>query len=139
MNKTKSVWGGVAGKIIATLMVLSVICGAVTVTLAYSVYGDSLLSKDEIKVISSIDNKNGTINIKLRLEKPGYYLSDYKTEKVGDKLMVKLYSSVREGDIKADSTGAYTLDFKVDTGVKSVVQEGPDGEEYILVKVNIAS
>lgn len=137
MKETKTVWGGVAGKVIAGLMVLALICGAVSATLAYSSYGRSLLSKEEIDNVNVIDNKNGTISVKFRVDKEGYRFSGYKSSRDGDKLVLKLYASVREGDVKADSTGMYTINVKVDEDMKSVVQEGPGGEKYTLVKINI--
>ncbi len=137
MNDTRTIWGGITGKIIALFLVLAVIFGCIAASLAYAGYGKSLLSKEDINVLSSENNKDGTLSVRFRIDKPGSYLSAYKTYKEEDKLMVKLYSSTREGDFKVDSTGVYTLNFKVDKDTGSVVQEGPKGEEYILVKVNI--
>lgn len=138
MEKTQSVWGGVAGKIIALLAVLAVVCGAVAASLAYAAYGKALLSSDDIKVISSNDNKDGTVSVKLRVTKSGCFLTDCKTERDGEKLVLKLYSSLRESDTyKADETGVYSLVFKVDKNMSRIVQEGQDGAEYTLVRINI--
>lgn len=138
MGKTQSVWGGVAGKIIALCAALAIICGAVAASLAYAAYGKSLLSSDDIKVISSSDNKNGTVSVKLRITKSGCLLTDCKSERDGEKLVLKLYSSLRGNDeYKADETGVYSLVFKVDKDMSRIVQEGQDGAEYTLVRINI--
>lgn len=137
MEKTRSAWGGVAGKVIALLAVLAVICGAVAAALAYAAYGESLLSSSEIKVISSENNKDGTVSVRLRVTKSGCFLSSYKTERVEDRLVVRFYSSVREGSLKADNTGVYTLSFRVDENMSKIVQEGDGGAEYTLVRINI--
>lgn len=138
MGKTQSVWGGVAGKIIALCAALAIVCGAVAASIAYAAYGKSLLTSDDIKVISSADNKNGTVSVKLRLTKSGCFLSDCQTERDGERLVVKLYSSLRGSDAyKADETGVYSLVFKVDKDLSRIVQEGQDGAEYTLVRINI--
>lgn len=137
MEGTKTVWGGVVGKVIATMLVLAIVCGAVAATLAYTAYGESLLSKEEIKNINVSDNKNGTLSIKFRVDKEGYRFSSFKTEKDGETLIVKLYSSIRGGDTKANSAGVYTITVRMTEDMKSVVQEGPGGEKYTLVKLNI--
>ena len=137
MEKTKSVWGGAAGKLIAALIIIALVFAVISAVLANSLYGDRLLSKDDIKVIGGTSSKDGTVSVKFRITKPGNYLSACKTRKSGDKLMVKLYSSLTESSYKADTSGIYTLDFSVDADLKNVVQEGHGGEEYILLKVNI--
>lgn len=139
MYKTKSVWGGTAGKVLAALLLLAVIFAAVSLTLARSAYGKSLLGKEDIKVAESVDNGDGTLDLSLRINELGRYLSGYKTEKSGDKLVIKLYSSAREGDLKPDKTGAYSLRLKLYDDTGSVVQEGPGGEEHVLVKIKTGS
>ena len=137
MIEIKSVWGGVLGKIIASLLVIGALCGVLALTLYFAVNGDVLLNKDEIKVSDSVDKVNNNVTVKFRVEKQGFYLSDIKTEKSGDKLMVKLYASVKGSEkYKADDLGNYAVDFKFDSEINSIVQEGDDGDEYTLVVLN---
>lgn len=137
MDKTNSLWGGAVGKVLASLLVVALVCGALALAISYAVYGDVLLTQDEVVVSNSADNGDNSVSVKLRLEKPGFYLSDIKTERTEDKLMVKLYASVDKSDkYKTDSAGYYSVDFSFDADIKSIVQEGDDGKEYTLVVLN---
>ena len=137
MLKIKSVWGGVWGKVLAALIVLSVVCGVLALTLNWAVRGDVLLTKDDITVSNSVDNGDDTVTVKLRVEKAGFYLSDVKTEKSGDKLMVNFYATVEKSDTyKMDNAGYYSVVFPFDKDTKTIVQEGKDGNEYTLVTLN---
>lgn len=137
MYKINTLWGGAAGKIMAALIVLFVVCGVLVASLAYAAYGDVLLTQDEVVVSSSAQNGSKSVSVKLRVDKAGFYLSDVKYEKVGSKLMVKLYGSVQKSDeYVMDSTGYYNVDFNFDKDVKTIVQEGDDGKEHTLVTLN---
>lgn len=137
MLKIKSVWGGVWGKILAALLVLSVVCGILAFTLNWAVRGEVLLTQDEITVSTSSDNGDNTVVVKLRVEKAGFYLSDVKTEKSEDKLVVSFYATVEKGEAyKMDASGYYNVTFPFDGGIKTIVQKGDDGDEHILVTLN---
>jgi len=137
MDKTISIWGGTKGKLLAAFIVLAVVFGAVALSLSYAVYGDVLLEKDEVVVSGSTDNGNNSVTVKLRLEKNGFYLSDIKTEKAEDKLVVKLYASVENTEkYRADGSGFYSLSFDFDADIEKIVQEDSDGEEHTLVTLN---
>lgn len=136
MDKVKSVWGGVAGKVIALFLLLALIFSAVAITLARSVYGGSLLSSSEISIVRTTESGNGTVAISFKILKSGCFFANYDLEKSEDKIYIKFYSSVREGDVKSDYTGTYKISFEIDGSVKTVVQKGPGGEEVAILNVN---
>ncbi len=137
MDKTISIWGGNKGKLLAALLVLAVVLGAVAISLAYAVHGDVLLTKDEVVVDSSVDNGDNSVSLKFRLEKSGFYLADVKTEKDGDMLVVKFYGAVNtDGKYSTDSAGFYKIKLRFDGDIKKIVQEDSDGEQYTLVTLN---
>lgn len=136
MEKIHTVWGGVIGKIVAACLVLAVICGAAALSLANAAYGKVLLTVDEVGLENSADKGDGNLSVGIRVDKPGFYLADYKTYKDGDRLMVKLYASVKVRNYKMDSAGVYTLNLKIDKNIKTVVQEGKGNDEEVLARLN---
>jgi len=136
MEKIHTVWGGVIGKIVAACLVLAVICGAAALSLANAAYGKVLLTVDEVEVDSSSDKGNGNLTVGVRVNKAGFYLVDCKTYKDGDKLMVKLYASVKARNYTMNNAGVYTLNLKIDQNVKTVVQEGKGNDEEVLARLN---
>lgn len=137
MYRTDTIWGSAAGKIMAALIVLFIVCGVLAASLAYAAYGDVLLTQDEVVVVSSAQNGDKSVTVRLRLDKPGFHLSDIKTEKKGSKLMIELYGSVQRNDAYVmDSTGHYNIELNFDKGIKNIVQEGDDGKEHTLITLN---
>lgn len=136
-DKASCVWGGVKGKLIAACLVLAFVCGVLALAFSYAMHGDVLLDTEQVVVNSSVDNGDNSVAVKLRLEKNGFFLSDIKTRKDGDKLFVKLYSSVTPSDkYKMDSTGHYVVDLSFDEDIKQIVQEGKNDDEATLVTLN---
>ncbi len=137
MNKIKSVWGNVTGKVVAALLVLGIVCGAMFFSLHYALKGDVLLSSDEVLISTSSDDGNNKLDVKLSLNKSGYHLSDIKLDSKGDKLYVKFYASLSKNDKYVfDSQGYYNVKISFNKDVKTIVQEGADGDEATIITLN---
>ncbi len=137
MSNIKCIWGGATGKVIATLLVLGIVCGAMFFSLHHALKGEVLLTTDEVSINSSSDDGNNSLDVKLSVKKAGFYLSGVKTEKEGDKLCVKFYASVeKSADFAFDSQGYYNIKLPFDEKIKTVVQKGADDDEVTILTLN---
>lgn len=135
MDNKKSFWGGKLGLVTALCLVVAFVCGTVALCLSLEKNRDVLLDTDEvIKVSADVKVENGTnvVSLTFRLEKAGYFFTDYKTEEKGGNLVVRLYGSVTKKDYSPDSTGAYTIKLPVDTDMDFIMQEGKENEAKLV-------
>ncbi len=135
MENTGSIWGKAAGKIIAALLALAFVCGAVSLCMVYEQNRDILLDVDEIKDCEYKLSESGEVIFKFRMNKPGYSFTDVDSYREDDRIVLRLYGSLTDGDYKQDSVGFYTLKIAYNKDDKGLGQEGVDGNVSALYTI----